>query len=61
MLRRLDELKQIATEQYIKTRDGLAAASQSRQDTILARSKQYAADLVAAEQSIVDSQKKTCR
>jgi large subunit ribosomal protein L7e len=57
-LRRLDELKQIATEQYIKTRDELAAASQSRQDAILARSKQYAADLVAAEQSIIDSQKK---
>jgi large subunit ribosomal protein L7e len=57
-LRRLDELKQAATDEYIKKRDELAAAAASRQAAALERSEKYAADLVASEQAIVDARAK---
>jgi large subunit ribosomal protein L7e len=54
-LRRLEELKAAATAAYIKKRDELAAAQQARQDAVVGRSKQYAADLVAAEQALIEA------
>jgi large subunit ribosomal protein L7e len=57
-LRRLEELKRAAIDDYIKTRDELAAAAASRQVAALERSRKYAADLVAAEQAIVDARAK---
>jgi large subunit ribosomal protein L7e len=52
-LRRLAELKASTIAEYTKKRDELAAAQATSQAAILARSKQYAADLVAQEQSLI--------
>jgi large subunit ribosomal protein L7e len=51
--RRADELKEAQKDAYIKKRDELATAATLRNEQALARSKQYAAALVDAENAII--------
>ena len=52
-LRKLNELKEQQSSEYTKRRDALQAESEARKQRILARSKQYASELVAQEKSII--------
>ncbi|OHS95582.1 60S ribosomal protein L7 [Tritrichomonas foetus] len=57
-LRKLEELKQKQSTEYTSKRDALAAESKARQERILARSKQYAAELVQKEKELIDNRSK---
>lgn len=52
-LRKLEELKKKQTDEYNKKRDALQAAANERQEKILARSKQYAQELVEKEKEFI--------
>ena len=54
-LRKIEERKQKETVEYTKKRDALAADAKARQERILARSKQYAAELVENEKKVIQA------
>ena len=57
-LRILEERKKKETAEYTKRRDELAAEAKARHERILARSKQYAAELVANEKALIEAKEK---
>ena len=57
-LRILEERKKKETAEYTKKRDQLAAEAKARHERILARSKQYAAELVANEKALIEAKEK---
>ncbi|OHT00170.1 60S ribosomal protein L7-3 [Tritrichomonas foetus] len=54
-LRKLEELKSKQSSEYTRKRDALAAEAKARQERILARSKQYAAELVQKEKELIEN------
>ncbi|KAH0786079.1 60S ribosomal protein L7-2 [Histomonas meleagridis] len=57
-LRKIQERKQKESAEYTKKRDILAQEAQARAERILARSKQYAQELVANEKAIIEAKNK---
>ncbi|KAH0786890.1 60S ribosomal protein L7-2 [Histomonas meleagridis] len=57
-LRKIQERKQKESAEYTKKRDALAQEAQARAERILARSKQYAQELVAKEKEIIEAKNK---
>ncbi|OHT07712.1 60S ribosomal protein L7-2 [Tritrichomonas foetus] len=55
-LRKLEERKQKETAEYNQKRDALANEAKARAEKILARSKQYAAELVQQEKDVIAKQ-----
>ncbi|KAH0788758.1 60S ribosomal protein L7-2 [Histomonas meleagridis] len=57
-LRKIQERKQKESAEYTKKRDALAQEAKERAERILARSKQYAQELLANEKAIIEAKNK---
>jgi large subunit ribosomal protein L7e len=57
-LRQLEERKKVESAEFVKRRDALVAEATARKERILARSRQYASELVQAEKKSIEAKNK---